>query len=219
MKESEKLLVVGIVIVALIAVLALFSIYWIYFPMMGGQNGQTGQGMMGDMDRHFIEQMVPHHQDAVDMAEIALVKAEHPEIKELAENITSSQSREITEMRQWYKEWYGTNVPANSSIMGSNNGMMNTTDLNKLENAKPFDKEFIEQMVPHHQMAIMMAQMALNNSDRPEIRNLASSIIKTQSAEINEMRQWYKEWYGTDVPTSGMISSNGGMMQGGMRGA
>lgn len=212
MKESEKLVVVGIVIMALIAILALFSIYWIYSPMMGGQNGQTGQGMMGNTDRYFIENMVPHHQDAVDMAEIALVKAEHPEIKELAENITNSQSREITEMRQWYKEWYGTDVPASSGRMG-HGGMMNTTDLNKLENAKPFDKEFIEQMVPHHQMAIMMAQMVLNNSNRPEIRNLASSIIKTQSAEIAEMRQWYKEWYGTDVPTGpGMMGSNGGMM-------
>lgn len=210
MKESEKLAVVGVVMVALIVFLAFFYVY--ESNLVGeGQNGQTDQGMMGNMDRHFIENMVPHHQDAVDMAEIALVKAEHPEIKQLAENITSSQSREITEMRQWYKEWYGTDVPASSSMMG-HRGMMNITDLNKLENAKPFDKEFIEQMVPHHQMAIMMAQMVLNNSDRPEIRNLASSIIETQSAEIAEMRQWYKEWYGTDVPTSGMMGSDGGMM-------
>jgi len=215
MKESEKLVVVGVVIFALITFLALFSMYWSY-PMMGGQHDQNISGMRGNMDRYFIENMVSHHQDAVTMADIALTKAEHPEIKQLAGNISHDQTREITEMRQWYKEWYGTDVPANPSMMGSRS-MMNTTDLNKLENAKPFDKEFIEQMVPHHQMAIMMAQMVLNNSDRPEIRNLAASIIKTQSAEITEMRQWYKEWYGTDVPiSSGMMGSNGGMMQGSM---
>lgn len=70
-------------------------------------------------------------------------------------------------------------------------------------------------MTLHHQMAIMMAQMALNNSDRPEIRSLAESIIKTQSAEIEEMMGWYRDWYGTDVPTyHGGMGSGRGMMFG-----
>lgn len=196
MKESEKLAIVGVVIVALIVFLVLFSIYESNLTGEGQQN-QNVSGTTGNMDRHFIENMIPHHQDAVDMANIALVKTEHPEIKQLARNIKSSQSREISEMRQWYKYWYGTDVPVNSGMMG--HGMMNVTDLNRLENAKPFDKEFIEQMVPHHQMAIMMARMVLNSSPHPEIRNLANSIIETQSAEINEMHQWYKRWYGTDI--------------------
>lgn len=150
-------------------------------------------------DSHFIENMVPHHQMAVDMANIALTRAEHPEIKHLAKNIKTSQSREIAEMRHWYKKWYGTDVP-NSSMM--NQAMMSVTDLNKLKKAKPFDKEFIKQMVPHHQMAVMMAQMALKDAKHPEIRNLARSIIKSQSAEIAEMRMWYKKWYGTNLPNS-----------------
>ncbi|MEN4018910.1 MAG: DUF305 domain-containing protein [Methanobacterium sp.] len=213
MKENEKLVVVGVVIVALITFLALFSMYWNYYPMMGGQNGQTGQGMMENIDRHFIEQMIPHHEEAVAMADIALIKAKHPEIKQLARNIKSSQSIEITKMRQWYKARYGTDVPANSSMMG------NMTDLDDLKNAKPFDKEFIEEMIPHHQMAIMMSQMVLYHSNDPEIRVLAESIIKTQRVEIEEMGKWYKEWYGTDVPASGVIGSNGGMMHGGMMNA
>jgi uncharacterized protein (DUF305 family) len=97
--------------------------------------------------------------------------------------------------------------------MGHGMGMMNSTNLDKLKTAKPFDKEFIKQMVPHHQMAIMMAQMALKNSKHPQIRNLANSIIKTQSAEIYKMRQWYKQWYGTNLLTSSsMIGSNNMMM-------
>ncbi|MBU4534888.1 MAG: DUF305 domain-containing protein [Euryarchaeota archaeon] len=123
MKENEKLVVVGVVIAALIIFLALF-VYWSYSPMMrSGQQDQNGSGTMGDIDRHFIEQMVPHHEEAVAMADIALTKAEHPEIKQLAGNIKSSQSREITKMRRWYKSWYGTDVPT-SGMMGSKNGMM-----------------------------------------------------------------------------------------------
>ncbi len=72
------------------------------------------------------------------------------------------------------------------------------TDLVQLGNATRFDKEFIEQMVPHHQMAIMMAGM-VQNSEHREMRVLGSSIIRSQSAEINQMRVWYSTWYGMEV--------------------
>jgi uncharacterized protein (DUF305 family) len=109
-------------------------------------------------------------------------------------------------MSQWYKKWYGRNVPT-SSMMSHRMAMMNQVNLNRLRTAKPFDKEFIKQMVPHHQMAIMMAKMALKNSKKPKIRNLANSIVKTQSAEIKEMGQWYKKWYGTNLPASSNMVS------------
>ena len=205
----NKTIAILIVIIAalVISLTTILAYFLIYSPINEDGYGGYGHGMMGNMDQEFIENMIPHHQDAVDMSNMALTKAEHPEIKQLAMNISSSQSKEIAEMRTWYKEWYGTDVPPNSSMMGS------VTDLNRLKNAKDFDKEFIEQMVPHHQMAIMMAQMVLSHSNRPEIRGLAESIIQSQSKEINEMRTWYKEWYGTDVPTnSGTMGSNNGMM-------
>ena len=75
-------------------------------------------------------------------------------------------------------------------------GMMDGhTDLEKLKAARPFDQEFIRQMVPHHRMAVMMAQMVLRGSNRAEIRELARSIIETQSKEIEEMLDWYRDWY------------------------
>jgi uncharacterized protein (DUF305 family) len=181
-----------IIVVLVVSLTSIFAYFWIWSSTVG-EEGYWGHGMM-DMNREFIENMIPHHQDAVDMSNMALTRAKHPQIKQLAKNISISQSREIVEMRQWYKEWYGTDVPDDSH-------MMNVTDINRLKNAKDFDKEFIEQMVPHHQMAIMMAQMVLYHSNRPEIRGLAESIIKSQSKEIDEMRTWYKEWYGTNVPT------------------
>jgi uncharacterized protein (DUF305 family) len=73
--------------------------------------------------------------------------------------------------------------------------MMNmTTDLNALKKAPDFDKEFVRQMIPHHQMAVRMAQMASGRAAHPEIRTLAQSIIKSQSAEIAQMQGWQQAW-------------------------
>src|SRR4030042_2896875 len=144
--------------------------------------------------------MIPHHDDAILMAEIALKQAEHAEIKTLAENIRLTQSEENAKMRGWYKSWYGTDVPVDSLSEGMGRGMGgmmgDSTDIKTLENAKPFDKEFIEQMIPHHQMAIMMATMLLQGTDREEMKTLAQAIIDAQSREIDQMRSWYRSWYG-----------------------
>jgi uncharacterized protein (DUF305 family) len=173
-------------------------------------SGPALSGMMGDIDRHFMEQMIPHHDDAVAMAELALAKAEHPELRGLAETIIRDQTREIDQMETWYRDWYGVDAPTDAGAFGgrgSGGGMMgggmmgggmmgDQADLGVLEAAAVFDKEFIEQMIPHHQMGVMMAQMVLARSDRPEIQELARSIIKTQTAEIEQMQDWYQEWYG-----------------------
>jgi len=80
-------------------------------------------------------------------------------------------------------------------MMGMGQGMMNMeTDLAALKKASDFDKEFVRQMIPHHQMAVMMAQMASKRATRPEIRTLAQSIIKSQNAEIAQMQGWQQAW-------------------------
>ena len=78
-------------------------------PAMGWGGGAMGQR---SADARFIVMMIPHHQGAIAMAELALSRARRPEIKALAQRIITSQSREITQMRQWYRQWYGTDVPA-----------------------------------------------------------------------------------------------------------
>jgi len=193
--------------------------------MMGGDSTTGPGGMMGEIDRHFIEQMIPHHNDAILMAEIALKKAEHQEIKMLAESIKRTQSEENAKMREWYKSWYDTDVPENASGMGMGGGMMmnggmmgDATDMVKLESAKPFDKEFIEQMIPHHQMAIMMATMLLRGTEREETKALAQAIIAAQSREFDQMRSWYRSWYGETNALyemgGGGSTGSGGMMGG-----
>ena len=156
------------------------------------------------MDQLFITQMIPHHEDAIIMAKMALDSSQHQEIKELANNINKTQSEEIVLMRTWYKAWFGSDVPEDSIVqpgermgMGTMHmGMMgNNTDMNSLRNAPDFDQEFIKQMIPHHQMAIMMATMLLRSTDREEMKTLAQNIIDAQTKEIEEMRAWYATWY------------------------
>jgi uncharacterized protein (DUF305 family) len=68
-------------------------------------------------------------------------------------------------------------------------------DPQQLANKEPFDKAFIDAMIPHHQSAIEMAQVALEKSDNPKIKELAENIISAQQREIEQMREWRREWY------------------------
>lgn len=74
--------------------------------MMAGLQGKTGD----DFDKAFLSEMVMHHEGAVDMAEAALRSAKHQEIKNLANDIISAQNKEISDMKAWYKAWYGVEL-------------------------------------------------------------------------------------------------------------
>lgn len=209
---KSKALLLWALLSGAIALIALIAALFVSGPAggynsgpggVGGMMGGSG-GMMGDIDRHFIEQMIPHHEGAVTMADLALTRAEHAELRQLAETIKRDQTREIDQMRAWYQSWYGVDAPADDSAFGgrgSSGGMMgggmmsDDADLKLLEAAQEFDKEFIEQMIPHHQMAVMMARMLLAHSDRPEMQELARSIIESQTNEIEQMQDWYRAWY------------------------
>ncbi|MBD2188458.1 DUF305 domain-containing protein [Pseudanabaena mucicola] len=167
-------------------------------------------------DRHFIEMMIPHHDGAVKMADLALKRSKNTDVLKLATAIKRDQNLEIMQMRDWYKQWYKADVPDMASrpmkpsthmmSMGNMTGMpsnrmgkmgmnMMATDLKKLETAKDsdFDKEFLAEMIPHHKMALMMSNMIVD-SDRPEMRKLAQNILRSQSQEIDQMRVWYNKF-------------------------
>lgn len=151
-------------------------------------------GMNAEVDKTFIEMMIPDHRGAMEMAQMALNKAKNPEIKKLAESIVKNQNREIEQMQAWYRQWYGTSVPDRNMGQGmmmsmQKRDMMNADMINTLRNASDFDREFLRQMTRHHQTATMMAGMVVDSAKRPEIRQLAQNIIKSQSEEIAQMQR------------------------------
>jgi uncharacterized protein (DUF305 family) len=178
--------------------------------MAGMDHDQVGHGSMGMgsggmarqmvtengkySDKAFIDAMVPHHQGAIAMAEVALKNAEHEEIKELSRNIVSTQRAEIEELKAIKQQEFGTSkVPMEMSAQEMQ--MMGMTDPDALANKNPFDKAFIDAMIPHHRSAIEMAQVALEESDNPKIVEIARHIVGTQKREIAQMQQWRGEWY------------------------
>lgn len=173
-----------------------------HWRMMGAYhnydlNRSGTSSMMGNIDAHFIEQMIPHHEGAVAMSRLALQKSTRPEIKTLSNSIITSQSAEITQMQSWYKEWFGKEVPevANMGMGMMGKGMMGTVDdVEELERSDDFDKSFIEMMIVHHQTAVMMANMLATATDRSEMKNLAQHIIDTQTKEIDQMKKWSESW-------------------------
>jgi len=145
-------------------------------------------------DERFIDAMVPHHQGAISMAQVALENAEHLELLQLAENVISTQQAEIEELRAIKEQEFGTSeVPMQMSPEEME--MMGMEDPSELANQRPFDEAFINSMIPHHQSAIDMAQVALDESDNPAIRDLAGRIVEDQTREIEQMRGWLEEWY------------------------
>jgi uncharacterized protein (DUF305 family) len=162
------------------------------------------------MDQHFIVMMIPHHDGAIAMADLALNRARKPEIKALARSIKASQTQENAQMRTWYRQWFGGDVPSWTTGgamgmggmgmgmgMGMGGGMGMGTSLAALKNPADFDRAFIERMIPHHRMGVMMASMAQTNSQHQQLRAMQQAMVKAQSREIEQMSQWYRSWYST----------------------
>lgn len=146
-------------------------------------------------DERFIDAMVPHHEGAVEMAEVALENAGHEQIRQLAEDIVSTQEAEIRELKSIKQEEFGTSkVPMDMSAdQMEDMGMMK--DPQSLAEADPFDKAFIDNMIPHHRSAIEMAEVAAAETTNPEIKDLATNIVEAQKREISQMKQWRMQWY------------------------
>lgn len=173
---------------------------------MGGMNHGMDLGPAdADYDLRFIDAMIPHHEGALVMAQEVLQKSQRPEMKKLAEEIIKAQTKEIAEMKQWRKAWYpkaSATPMAWHAAMGhmmamsedQRKSMMMSMDLGKAD--PQFDQRFLNAMIPHHEGAIVMANDVLSKAKAPELKQLANNIITSQQAEIDQMKQWRKAWYG-----------------------
>jgi uncharacterized protein (DUF305 family) len=179
--------------------------------MMNHGSGMMDHSMTMDLgpadanyDLRFIDAMIPHHQGAIIMAKEIQQKSKRPEIKKLGDEIIKAQNQEITQMKQWRTTWYpkaGDKPMAYDTKMGhmmemssdQMQAMMMNMDLGAAD--AEFDLRFINAMIPHHEAAVVMGKDALQKSQRPEIKKLAENIIKSQDAEIKQMKQWRQAWY------------------------
>jgi len=162
-------------------------------PTAAGMNHGDHGGATASQpyDALFIDSMIVHHEGAITMARLALQSADRPEIRRMAEEIIVAQQAEIERMRAWRAAWYPDLPPTAGMSMD-----MGPMDVAPGETF--FDRRFLEAMTPHHEGAVAMARDAPQKAEHREIGELAGAIIATQEAEITQMRQWLKEWYGVE---------------------
>lgn len=149
-----------------------------------------------DADVMFVGMMIPHHEEAVEMADMLLDKDNvDPEVVELATAIKAAQEPEIELMKSWLEAW--DSMPAEGMggmDHGGHSGMgsmgMSEEDMQALEDASGAEAGdlFLEQMIVHHEGAIVMAQDVIDEGSHPDVLELATQIISDQANEIELMR-------------------------------
>ena len=177
----------------------------------GGQSEPAGNGT----DVAFIDGMIPHHKSAIEMAQMAQKSAKTDYVKSLADDIVKSQGAEISEMNRIRRTLAGIE----KTDMGmSMNDMGMDMDDSMLEDATPFDRMFVDMMIPHHQGAIRMARVELAEGKNPELRDIANAVVEAQTREINEMNAFRKRTYGEESPSGGVPPQDSSSEMGGSSG-
>lgn len=143
----------------------------------------------------FLKQMIHHHQMAVETAELATKNTKRTELNQLGKEIISAQKVEIEKMTGWLKSWHGESPGGSMKQMPGMEKMMKETEMLKAAKDADFDKMFLTHMIHHHQGAVDMAKLIEGRSDRAELKQLSSNIIKNQRKEIEQMKSWEKAWF------------------------
>jgi uncharacterized protein (DUF305 family) len=152
--------------------------------------GASSATEFNDPDAAFAMNMIAHHQQAVEMADLVLGKSGVDQrVTQLAQNVKAAQGPEIDTMTSWLKSWGKSTDSAGMGGM-SHGGMMSGDDMAALKTASGAEasKLFLEQMTQHHQGAITMAQEELDTGENPDALALAQKIIDAQTAEIDTMQ-------------------------------
>jgi uncharacterized protein (DUF305 family) len=171
--------------------------------LLGGDDDADAR----ETDGAFITGMIPHHDSAIDMANMARSRAKHPEIKRLARTIAAAQTAEGAMLDEAHLRLFGeppSEMDGHGSLWLSEEQMGMSGDMSELEDARPFDRAFIDMMIPHHQGAIRMARIQLEKGQDAELKRIAGDVISAQSQEIELMNSWREEWYGSESPAGGV---------------
>ncbi len=152
-----------------------------------------------DADVTFAQQMVPHHEQAVEMADLALAPARDasPEVRDLATRIKKAQGPEIREMKDWLDDWdadesmEGMDHGGDHGDHGSMEGMMSDSAMSDLGRARgaAFDRQWLQMMIEHHEGAVTMSRTEIADGKDADAKELAREITATQKKEIAEMKE------------------------------
>lgn len=157
---------------------------------MSHSPAQMGTGREADV--MFTQQMIPHHQQAVTMADLALDPAHEasPAVRDLATRIKTAQAAEIADMKAWLAAW-GADPVSGDMMDHDGMGMMSAASMTALEQAKgpTFDRLWLEGMIQHHEGALMMASHIADRGEDAQVQQLSEAIDQSQTAEIAEMKQ------------------------------
>lgn len=163
-----------------------------YMDMMVGEessmNGMNhgGNMMMKDLvkdDQSFLENMIPHHEEAIISSKEIVNSTKDAGLKVFAQGVVDTQNKEITQMKDWYKEWFGKDYVSSGNYTPMMNGMQGKT-------GQELDKAYISGMIMHHREAVNMADRIIEITKKPELKKLAEDIVKTQTTEIDLLSGW-----------------------------
>ena len=184
--------------------LALAAAFLLAACNQGGEEQGTApvEAAPNDADVTFTQNMIPHHQQAIEMAKLVDTHTDRPELRQLADSIMSSQRQEITQMEGWLRSWGKPATPSEGHGGHGDTempGMMSEADMGRLmqSTGTEFDLAFVEMMAAHHQGAIDMANTELKAGSLPEVKQLAQHVIDSQQKEIDQLDQWNEEWSAT----------------------
>jgi uncharacterized protein (DUF305 family) len=158
---------------------------------MGGP-GPMGGGMAMTVASEFdyLVQMIPHHVEAIQVATLLQARSPRTEMRDFAATIIATQSSEVRQMEAWLAAWY----PGRETSVTYRPMMRDISGLT----GDDVDRTFLEDMIPHHMMAVMMSQQLITRglAVHREVNPFAATIRDTQHAEIRMMSLWLRQWFG-----------------------
>lgn len=157
---------------------------------MGGMGMGMGMGMEVRNEFDYLTRMIPHHEEAIVAAKALQSGTQRPEMRTFAASIIETQAAEVKQMQAWLAAWY----PGRDTRVTYMPMMRTLTGLG----GAALDRAFLEDMIPHHMMAVMMSQqfLAANLADHGEVVPFARNIRDTQQTEIQTMAGWLRDWFG-----------------------
>ncbi len=195
-KSGASIMLVAALAVSVVLLFGLSVFLWISAREPGNSSAEAG----------FARDMIVHHSQAVEMAEIVRDRTENDRIKTLATDIALTQQAQIGQMQGWLDLW-GLPVAGSEPAMswmgmaheGRMPGMAAQDRVNQLRTLPPeeADQLFLKLMIPHHEAAVPMSEAALERTNNPTVENLANAIVASQQAEIEIMKEMLREMGGS----------------------